>query len=286
MNDYSEIAYGEMLFRDIFYSDSDASKLSRKILNSIDSGLHDRLAQAFEANAPKRRNFTYLISISEHGPYEIKPGMLPHQGEEKYGRLSMWRAYGNGKVGVALVFNAAPMLSPSDALNAYTSPVFYCEQSDFDHRFSSLLLRAERHLKALKKLPDRWFESNLMRYIDIISLSLKHPGFSEEREWRITYSAEPDDEHVSDMEFNAQSRLKRQFTTINGIPQRIYKIPLRDYPEEDLRGVEISALIEKVIIGPTQYPVLIADAVIMALKNAGIVDAERRVTISNIPLRT
>lgn len=286
MNDYSEIAYGEAAFRHVFYSDSDVNQMSRKILNSISNGLHDRLAHFFEERAPQRRHFTYLISVSEHGPYEIKPGMMPGQGEEKYGRLSMWRAYGRDRVGVALVFNPQALLSPSDALSAYTSPVFYGEQPDFNHRYCSILLRAERYADALRQLPPAWFEDNLKHFIDLSALALKHPGFAEEREWRITYSANPDAEHVNDDEFNQSSRVKRQFVCLDGVPQRIYKIPFKDYPEEGLVGAEIGSLVEKIIIGPSQYPVLVADAIIMALKNAGVENPEQRIAISNIPLRT
>lgn len=286
MNDYSEIAYGESLFRHIFHSNDDVTMISRRVLDSISEGLHDRLAQYFEDGAARRRFFTYLISVSEHGPHEIKPGLMPDQGEERYGRLSMWRAYGKDRVGVALVLNPAPMLSPSEALPAFTSKVFYGEQWEFNHLYSSILLRAERRAEELRQLADGWFEENLKRFIDISALSLKHPGFSEEREWRITYSANPDAEHMDDDTFNAENRIKRDFVCANGIPQRIYKIPFQNYPEEGFVGADINSLLEKVIIGPSQYPVVVADAIIMAMKAAGIEDAEKRIVISNIPLRT
>ncbi|MDR7157251.1 hypothetical protein J2W40_004099 [Sphingobium xenophagum] len=286
MNDYSEIGYGEMLFRNVFHSDSDATRMSRSVLDSINPGLHDRLAQFFEQRAAQRRHFTYLISVSEHGPHEVKPGMIPDQGEEKYGRLSMWRAYGRDRVGVAMVFNSQALMAPSNVIGAYTNPVAYVEQGDFNHLYCSILLRAERHAEALKQLPDGWFEQNLQRFIDNAALALKHPGFSEEREWRITYSANPDAEHISDEIFNAESHVKREFVCINGLPQRIYKIPLKDYPEEGFVGAELNSLMEKIIIGPSQYPVMVADAIIMALRNAGVENPEQRIAISNIPLRT
>jgi hypothetical protein len=286
MNDYSEIGYCEALFRHVFYSDTEVSQLSRRVLNFIDDGLHDRLAKFFEERAAQRRYFTYLMSVSEHGPYELMPGMLADQGEEKYGRLSMWRAYGRDSVGVALVFNSTALFSESSVIGAFTSPVFYGEQGDFNHRYSCIMLRAERHAAALRALPPAWFEENLKSFIDLSSLALKHPGFGEEREWRITYAANPDAEHASDDEFNRASRVQRQFVSLNGLPQRIYKIPLQDYPDEGFVGAELGSLIDKIIIGPSQYPVMVADAIVMALKNAGVADAEQRIAISNIPLRT
>ena len=44
---------------------------------------------------------TYLTSISEH-----------RNKEDTFGRLSMWRAYGE-TTGVALVMNNSPFLTPS-----------------------------------------------------------------------------------------------------------------------------------------------------------------------------
>ncbi len=286
MNDYSEIAYGEQLFRNAFYSDSETNKLSKEVLGSISNGLHERVIKYFEEGAARRRLSTYLMSVSEHGPFEIKPGMMADEREARYGRLSMWRAYGRDSVGVALVLNPKALLEPSDALPAITSPVFYCEQFEFDHRYSSMLLRARATLEELRRLPEGWFETNLKRFIDISALTLKHPGFDEEREWRITYSADPDVEHVSDDIFNETSRIKRSFVTLNGIPQRIYKIPFKDYPEDNFTGAEINSLLERVIIGPSQYPAVVADAIIMALRTAGVEQPEQRIYVSNIPLRT
>lgn len=286
MNDYSEIAYGEALFRNVFYSESDTNHLAKKILNSVSEGLHNRLAQYFEDGAARRRYFTYLISVSEHGPYELKPGMLLDEREAKYGRLSMWRAYGRESVGVALVFNPKALLEPSDAIPAITSPVFYCEQYEFDHIFSSIMLRTHQRLDEINQLPDGWFENNLRSFIDNSALSLKHPGFDEEREWRITYSADPQNEHADDTSFNEKSRIKRQFVSLSGIPQRIYKIPFIDYPDEGFVGADINTLIEKIIIGPSQYPAVVADAILMALKAAGVDNPETKISISNIPLRT
>ena len=286
MNDYSEIAYGEALFRDVFYSESDANRRSREILNGISDGLHDRLAAYFEEGAQRRRFFTYLISVSEHGPYDLKPGLIPDQREERYGRLSMWRAYGRESVAVALVLNSQAFFQPTSAIPAITTPVVYCEQGEFDHLYSSIMLRAHQRANELRQLPEGWFENNLRSFLDSSALALKHPGFDEEREWRITYSANPDAEHVDDAVFNAESRIKRQFVCLNGIPQRIYKIPFVNYPDEGFKGADINTLLEKVIIGPSQYPIVVADAILMALRAAGVENAADKIAISNIPLRT
>ena len=107
----------------------------------------------------------------------------------------------------------------------------------------------------------------------------KHPGFDEELEWRVTHNP-----HM-----HPSPHLTKGIETIRGVPQPVYKIPLLNVPaavpSESLDGVEIPQLVERVIIGPTQYPAAVCEAIITKLEQAGVVDASRRVVISGIPLR-
>lgn len=103
----------------------------------------------------------------------------------------------------------------------------------------------------------------------------KHPGFHEEREWRVIYSPR----------FERSERLVADIQIIHGAPQRIFKIPLKDFPEEGFVGAEIPSFVERVIIGPTQYPVAIRDAIVGLLDEAGVENAEGKVWTSDIPLR-
>jgi hypothetical protein len=107
------------------------------------------------------------------------------------------------------------------------------------------------------------------------AVSLKHEGFREEREWRIVYV--PRIHQSKLMLFNTD--------IIEGIPQLVYKIPLKDSPADDVVGVEIPTLVDRVIIGPTAYAVTMAQAFVVALHNAGVVDPALRVVVSGIPLR-
>jgi hypothetical protein len=51
-------------------------------------------------------------------------------------------------------------------------------------------------------------------------------------------------------------------------------------------GLEIPAILDRVIIGPTQYPIPMVTAFTDALRKAGVPNPESRVFLSNIPLRT
>lgn len=283
MNDYSEIAHGEHCLRYVFYGDNETKARSERVLSLVENGLHDALATMFEETAAQRRAYSYLISISEHGDPNPRPGLVDP--EETYGRLSMWRAYGSGG-GVAFVFNQEPFFSPSNALNAFTSPVFYGMPNDFGMEWERMLAGVEANIDLIKKMPPGEFFEMLRLAVHFASLTTKHPGFSEEREWRVTFSPSPADEHMDDDTFNMSSPLGREFRNIGGLPQRIYKLPLRDHPEDGFTGATLPALLSKVIIGPTQYPMVLADALHMALSRAGVDNVADKLVASHIPLRT
>jgi hypothetical protein len=110
----------------------------------------------------------------------------------------------------------------------------------------------------------------------MMTISLKHPAFREEREWRVVH-----------LPLLFQSTLVTQSVeTIWGTPHLVYRIPLQNFPDQDVHGVDLNDLADRVIIGPSAYPGPIASAYIAALFEAGVQDAARRVTLSNIPLRT
>jgi hypothetical protein len=49
-------------------------------------------------------------------------------------------------------------------------------------------------------------------------------------------------------------------------------------------GVEIPELVDRIIIGPTAYPVPMAQAFALPLHSTGVPDAGNRVVVLNIPI--
>ena len=112
--------------------------------------------------------------------------------------------------------------------------------------------------------------------VDRFRICLKHEGFHEEREWRVIHlPGRHSGEHI-------QSSIE----VIGGLPQRVYKIPLRSNAEACLTGLDPDELLDRVIIGPTQYPFAMFDAFVSVLTAAGVREAANRVVISQIPVRT
>lgn len=116
----------------------------------------------------------------------------------------------------------------------------------------------------------------LFQALHFAAICTKHPGFHEEREWRIVYNPK----------LEASDRMKRDIVSIRGVPQPVYKIPLADDPENGLIGAEIPKLIDRVIIGPSRHPFELRETFVELLAGAGMQDADRRVWMSEIPLRT
>lgn len=176
---------------------------------------------------------------------------------------------------MALVFHGAPLLSQSNALKIYSSPVAYLDARGVLEELISLAKRIGTNCELISKHSDsaRTLFYNALRFA---MLSIKHPGFGEELEWRVIYQPWSElSRHVS-----------HDIETISGLPQIVQKIPLRDIPEEGLKGLEITDGLDRIIIGPTQFPDSMLLAFSEVLAKRGVKEPHNRIHISNIPLRS
>ena len=176
---------------------------------------------------------------------------------------------------VALVLNSAPFLRESKALAAYTSPVAYLNKSEFQHEFEKVGENIRTHSDFLKNEDRATLKARVFNMFKYAALCTKHPGFREEQEWRIIYTHE----------LEPSDKLSREVKVIGGTPQPIYKIPLKDIPDEGLIGVEIPQILNRIIIGPTEHPIVAKHAFVEILERSGVVDASQKVFVSDIPLR-
>jgi hypothetical protein len=261
MNDYMEVEHG---FECLNAAYKKHKERFSSIFDSLFPEFSKKLEELFNSWLPHFRTESYVTCISEHD-----------ESENRTGRLSMWRAYGHS-AGVGMILNAAPFLRPSDALKAYTSPVAYLDGEAFGQEFFNLLQSIEANIPTLKALGEEVVRAHIFEVFRMAILCTKHPGFKEEREWRVIYTPT----------YQKSARLLSEIQSINGIPQPIHKIPLKDVPDEGLVGIEIPNLVGSVIIGPTNFPLAIKDAFVAKLEEFGVVDARSRIVISDIPLRT
>lgn len=264
MNDFSEIRYGERLVWDSI------TRTQRfrfeTVLDSLSMGLPLVTLRYFEAYGRLRALETYMLCISEHGNGLVN--------EDLHGRLSMWRAYG-GDTNVALVLNGEPLLRDSDALRAYSFPVRYEDASSFSDLMEAWINDVEAISEIARALPMEELARQLGFFLHVLTISTKHPGFAEEREWRVVY--EPS--------LQRSNHISEDYVQINGIPQRVFKIKLKNIPDEGLTGIEPNELFNRLIIGPSPYPWPMREAFIKALTDAGVQRADEKVWVSEIPIR-
>jgi hypothetical protein len=256
MNDYREFEHGleQLMAR---------RKRLVEAVGQCGEGV-DRDVDQFFNELPDNRTNVYVTCFSQH-----------YAEDDRYGRLSMWRAYGRASVGVAIVLRHESFWLTNDALKAFASPVAYLDEEEFEQQFSQVVNNIGAHCEFLRTVPRQQLLNFLFHTLLFAATCTKHPGFKEEREWRIIHFPKRQRSAV----------LEKSIATIHGVPQLVYKIPLKDIPEQNLQGLELQNILDRVIIGPSNYPETIHGAFISELSNAGVADAEEKVHISDIPLR-
>lgn len=259
MNDFSEVRYGIELFTR-FRQMTEEYDLLKKVWGKKAGVFEEAFSRAIQA-FDEWSNSTYICCFSEH-----------EAEEDQLGRLSMWRGYGTD-CGVAMVLRPNSFAVRNNDFQIYTTPVEYLTKK----KFKTYLLEFRRRIEAAKSfieaLPDRDIEKWTAIMIKAAVVSIKHPGFKEEREWRV----------IADMNFC--QGLKLDTIAVNGIPQLVMKLPLTAEIENNRKGFSIPANLDHLIIGPTPYPAVIAKALAEELAKCGVTDPLKKITVSAIPYR-
>ena len=266
MNDFMEVEHGfDYLLNFFQMEDNKNRKLFYDVIDDLFPGAAEQAIKLFDQWLPTVRYSTYLACFSEHD-----------DDEDVFGRLSMWRAYGRSSVGVAIVLNNAPFFLDAEGPNIFASPVSYLSEEKFHASLHTIINSMSLEKEFLKTIPREKIVGIIFSMLLFASVCSKHPGFREEREWRV----------IAVPKIFPSKVLESGVETISGVPQPVYKVPLRDNPQEGLVGVEIPVFLDRIIIGPSSYPLPVFDAFVATLEVAGVAEANSKVVISDIPLRT
>jgi hypothetical protein len=261
MNDFGEVRYG---FNCLSYAlNGRCGELLAEALNSPFPGLYEEVKAMLGDHSFIIGAETYMTCLSEHLPEE-----------DQRGRLSMWRAYG-GTTGVAIVMNGDVMFSSSDALRAYSSPVFYGDPAAFADEFMKTARNLQQNPQLLASVGREGLKSIVFEILRFAVLCTKHPGFHEEREWRV----------IASPRLNPSTRLIQSVQLVRGVPQIVLKIKLENVPEEGLVGLSPPELLNRIIIGPCEFPIPIYQAFYELLTRLGVPEPQNRLLVSDIPLR-
>jgi Protein of unknown function (DUF2971) len=264
MNDYSEVENGiDLLVRAFGGPENERIIRLYAALDQVSPGEAKTGVDAFNEWIPRLPDNTFIGCLSQADTSEVT------------GRLSMWRAYSAPSAGVALILDKTPFIAETDALKAYSVPVAYLTAEQFLTGIDNCLTALEQFAPSLKGLQENIISNTVFWWLLMMAVSLKHPAFHEEREWRIVYFPEMFKSEV----------IEECVETVRGIPQVIQKIPLIDDPERGLHGASPEKLLKKLIVGPSEFPGVIRDALAAQLSVSGVTDPLDRISISSIPLR-
>lgn len=260
MNDFSEIRYGIDLFQK-FRDDREKYENVKGAFGKHKDVFEEAMDKILKDYQLTWANTTYICCFSEH-----------ENDEDQYGRLSMWRGYGTDS-GVALVMKPDSFINENPFYQIYTSPVEYLDKSEFDARllqFSQIIQKEKDFLESLSENVVFYW---IIEMIKFAVTSIKHPGFKEEKEWRV----------IAD--FNTCKGLKQDTLVVNGIPQLVMKLPLTKEKVNSKRGFSIFANLDHLIIGPTPYPAVIGEALAIELGKCGVDAPWSKIKFSDIPYR-
>ncbi len=264
MNDASEIKYGMDLLSAYFHSDNPARAAFWQAVDRHTNGRAKELQKLYDDWRFDLSSSTFICCVSEHDLSR----------EHEFGRLSMWRAYGRTN-GVGLIVNSAYLALEAQGLAAYSYPIEYWTREQAFERFAELesnFLQATQYLNTLSA--DDIY-SEMFNALQTFSLTIKHPGFAEEREWRVIHRPNAE----------ASDLITAKTVSINGAPQKVFLLPLEAAPDRDL-ALDLNTLVNRVIIGPSTHAGAMWRAFVDALDDAGVVDAQQKVVCSQLPLRT
>lgn len=264
MADFSEVQFGLGRLRSYFL-DKNAVNRSRLFaaLEKANPKVGEDAFAAFDKLWTRLEGGTYISCFSEH-----------HQKEDLYGRLSMWRAFGRGTAGVAIVLKP-PAPYSAIPLNVFLTPVAYLEHVDVTSEIERVITNIENNAAVLASVPRDTLLNAVYLMLMMAVVSLKHPGFEEEKEWRLVHCPElyPSQYVISSRE------------TVASVPQVVHHVRLQNRPSEGITGIELPELLDRVVIGPSQYAPSMRQALIGALVNAGVENPSAKVSTSDIPLR-
>ncbi|MBD8699297.1 DUF2971 domain-containing protein [Sphingomonas sp. CFBP 13714] len=262
MNDFSEIEYGQQLLRLTL-----GTQQNRDAMVQACDDIHADIKSVFnlldqEVYAIKRS--AYLLSLALHKGKEL------HQG-----KLSMWRAYG-GDANVCLLLNPQAFMTPQTAYDVIIAPVDYGGPENFIAGIGALINGLRRNRDVLRTMDPELVKTNFKLALDAMILSTKHPGFEEENEWRLIHRAQ-----LTPVENSPPSKI----VNINGIVQKVFYLPMKNIPEQDVSNADLNSLLHRIIIGPTPNPELVWEGFVELLIQSGVDKPADKVDMCRIPLR-
>lgn len=264
MNDFLELEHGLECLISAWGRKGEESKF-KAALDGLFPKVSEEIEERFNEWVPLLKSGTYISCFSEHS-----------NEEDTLGRLSMWRAYGRS-AGVALVMKNAPFIDEAYSIDGlFVSAVDYTDDAGVRSLLKRVAGNIEKDNDFLRGYGKELTFNAVFQMLLSFMICTKHPGFAEEKEWRVIYCPA----------LQENKQLRASIELIDNIPQTVHKIPLKEGAKSDQEGVGLGDLVDRVTIGPTEYPTPLYDAFVELLGQAGVEKPHEKVFTSQIPLRT
>jgi hypothetical protein len=264
MNDLEELKFGMNEGRAALFKSDEIRTACRsdenfeKLLDYFDYLYND-----FDA---KHALNTYVLCFSEH------------KADDKDGLLSMWRGYGNGGTGAAIVIDTAK-LNPDPDSPLVIGKVDYATQAKRLAWIKEKILALANHIQKSELTTDTlWYAAHVWFHrLKTFAIFSKHTGFSEESEWRVVY--------FSDLDKNEKFKpFFSHLATDRGMEPKL-KLPIKPISPNSPHDVILINLIDRIILGPSISSNLGVNSLKQMLKNIGKEVLAEKVVASEIPFR-
>ncbi len=138
----------------------------------------------------------------------------------------------------------------------------------------SITPNMEREVDYIKHLGREAVKQIVFNMFRFAVLCTKHPGFHEEREWRV----------VASPAMHPTNHATLGVEVIHGTPQTVLKLNLQNHKEKGLVGLAIPELLNRIIIGPCEFPQIISSAFHRLLQKLGYQNLKKRSSFLTFPL--
>ena len=215
MADYGEIEHGFRLSLRLLKQNNRLEEF-KAALEAVAPGVADKGLNTFDQHSYSiRRGGTFIASLSEHRDHE-----------DNFGRLSMWRAFGSTGVRVAVIVRLPAFSTAGQAMQVTFAPVSYATEAQAAQDLDECIARIKANADFLKGLDQNILHAMVFVKFLAAIVSMKHEAFSEEFEWRAVYTTV--------LGAVATLKIDHSVESINGVPQKVYHLPL------DQRCIRIS----------------------------------------------
>lgn len=266
MNDLEELRFGMVEGANAFRTSQELKAAFRD--DNAFNTMMDYFNNLFVAFETKYAFDTYVMCLAKHAP------------ENNDGLLSMWRGYGAGGSGVAIVFDTTK-IALSESSPFIIGAVKYGTREDRLEWIAAkikclteIIAGTEFNDEELFYIAYYWIER-----LKIFAIFTKHNGFHEEQEWRIVYMSERDkDEKLKIM-------LGYAITPRGAVEP---KLKFQVKPLEGLFGENLSLenIVDRIILGPTTSTMLAETAIKRMLSHKGKDGLAEKIVASSIPFRS